>query len=160
MEMKKFLQKKLKNEKGMTLIELLAVIVIIAIIAAIAIPAIGNIINNSRVGAIKSDAQMIISAAELYYTDNPTQPAITTLTPLLDGGYLDNAGSFENSGATFTGVSKPAGATKAAISGKGVVGDVDITFAAATRAHIEGLSNSAADGATSGGTPATVTLNR
>ena len=38
----------LKNEKGLTLIELLAVIVILAIVAAIAVPAIGNIIENSR----------------------------------------------------------------------------------------------------------------
>ena len=46
--MKKFLQKRLKNEKGLTLVELLAVIVILGIIAAIAVPSIGNIIDNSR----------------------------------------------------------------------------------------------------------------
>ena len=44
--MKKFLQKRLNNEKGLTLVELLAVIVILGIIAAIAIPSIGNIIQN------------------------------------------------------------------------------------------------------------------
>lgn len=63
------LKKRIKNEKGLTLIELLAVVVILAIIAAIAIPAIGNIIENSRIKAIKSDAANIISAAEIYYTD-------------------------------------------------------------------------------------------
>ena len=47
--MKKFLQKRLNNEKGLTLVELLAVIVILGIIAAIAIPSIGNIIENSEV---------------------------------------------------------------------------------------------------------------
>ncbi len=68
---KKLLNKKLlKNQKGLTLIELLAVIVILAIVAAIAIPAIGNIIENSRVKAAKSDAANIISAANIYYTDN------------------------------------------------------------------------------------------
>ena len=47
-KMKKFLQKRLKNEKGLTLVELLAVIVILGIIAAIAIPSIGNIVENTR----------------------------------------------------------------------------------------------------------------
>ncbi|WKA52446.1 prepilin-type N-terminal cleavage/methylation domain-containing protein [Planococcus liqunii] len=70
--MKKFLQKKLKEQKGMTLIELLAVIVIIAIIAAIAIPAIGNIIDNSREKAAVSDAQMVLSAGNLFFTENGT----------------------------------------------------------------------------------------
>ncbi|RIV13331.1 prepilin-type N-terminal cleavage/methylation domain-containing protein, partial [Priestia flexa] len=46
--MKKFL----KNEKGLTLIELLAVIVILGIIAAIAIPSIGGIIQKSREDAV------------------------------------------------------------------------------------------------------------
>ncbi|WP_281864483.1 prepilin-type N-terminal cleavage/methylation domain-containing protein [Planomicrobium okeanokoites] len=77
--MKKFLKKKLGNEKGMTLIELLAVIVILAIIAAIAIPAIGNIIENSRYSAVKADATNVLSAANLYYTENPEGP--TTGTP-------------------------------------------------------------------------------
>ena len=63
------MKKRLKNEKGLTLIELLAVIVILAIIAAIAIPAIGNIIDNSRNKALKSDAANIINAAQMYYAD-------------------------------------------------------------------------------------------
>ncbi|WP_409368581.1 prepilin-type N-terminal cleavage/methylation domain-containing protein [Lysinibacillus sp. 38-6] len=69
---KKLLNKKLlKNQKGLTLIELLAVIVILAIVAAIAIPAIGNIIDNSRYNAVKADAINVLNAAQLYYTDNP-----------------------------------------------------------------------------------------
>ena len=66
------LKKRLGNEKGLTLIELLAVIVILAIVAAIAVPAIGNIIENSRVKAIKADAANIINAAQIYYTDGKT----------------------------------------------------------------------------------------
>lgn len=59
----------LKNEKGLTLIELLAVIVILAIVAAIAVPSIGNIINNSRDKAVFADASTILSAAKLAMTD-------------------------------------------------------------------------------------------
>ena len=78
--MRKFIQQKLKNQKGLTLIELLAVIVILAIIAAIAIPAIGNIIENSRYSAVKSDAVNVLSAANIYYTENPSGPMVTTGT--------------------------------------------------------------------------------
>lgn len=70
-KMMKNIRKRLENEKGLTLVELLAVIVILAIIAAIAIPAIGNIIKNSQVGALKSDSLNAIAAAELYIIDNP-----------------------------------------------------------------------------------------
>ena len=63
-KMKKF-TKIFKNEKGLTLIELLAVIVILAIVAAIATPAIGNIIDNSRDKAILADASSVLSAAKL-----------------------------------------------------------------------------------------------
>ncbi|MEK3954137.1 type II secretion system protein [Psychrobacillus sp. FSL K6-1464] len=66
--MKKFM-KIFKNEKGLTLIELLAVIVILAIVAAIATPAIGNIIANSRDKAILADASTILSGAKLAVAD-------------------------------------------------------------------------------------------
>ncbi|MGE6367598.1 prepilin-type N-terminal cleavage/methylation domain-containing protein [Planococcus kocurii] len=103
--MKKYLQNKLNNEKGMTLIELLAVIVIIAIIAAIAIPAIGNIIENSRFGAAKSDFLNAHSAASLYKADENKLPSLTTVEPKttldkLKAGYLDDAGTLTE--LTFT----------------------------------------------------------
>ncbi|KOY82813.1 prepilin-type N-terminal cleavage/methylation domain-containing protein [Lysinibacillus macroides] len=67
---KKLLNKKLlKNQKGLTLIELLAVIVILAIVAAIAVPAIGNIINKSKDRAILAEASNILSGAKIAYID-------------------------------------------------------------------------------------------
>lgn len=68
--LKKWKNKKLlKNEKGLTLVELLAVIVILAIIAAIAVPAIGNIINKSKDRAILAEASNILSGAKIAYID-------------------------------------------------------------------------------------------
>lgn len=59
--------KHLRNEKGLTLIELLAVIVILGIIAAIAIPMIGNVVEDSREKAAVNEALNIISAAKQAY---------------------------------------------------------------------------------------------
>ncbi len=58
----------LKNNKGVTLVELLIVIVILGIIAAIAIPAVGNIVDNAQKDAVIADAQNIRSAAQLGCT--------------------------------------------------------------------------------------------
>lgn len=62
--------KQLKDERGLTLVELLVVVVILGIIAAIAVVAIGGIIENSKVDAVKSDAKQMISAAKLYTASN------------------------------------------------------------------------------------------
>ena len=135
--MKKFVQNKLKDQKGMTLIELLAVIVIIAIIAAIAIPAIGNIIDNSRVGAIKSDANNALSAASLYQTDFP-EAASVTQAELEDGGYLEEVGSFGDATAVEFVINLE---DMLVTSGTGVVGAVSVAFAGADRTAINGTPN-------------------
>ncbi|QTC43676.1 type II secretion system protein [Bacillus sp. V3] len=65
------LKKFLKNDKGLTLVELLAVIVILGIIAAIAVPSIGKIIDNSKDDAKVAEALQIISAAKLAKAEDP-----------------------------------------------------------------------------------------
>ena len=68
-DMFKNMKKQLNNEKGLTLIELLAVIVILAIIAAIAVPAIGKVIANSQDKAILADASNILAGAKIAVVD-------------------------------------------------------------------------------------------
>lgn len=82
--------KLLKNQKGMTLIELLAVLVILAIIAAIAIPMIGNAISESKTKAELNEALNVISAAKLANA-NGEEGTTFTAEDLKKEGYLDNS---------------------------------------------------------------------
>jgi len=61
--------KRFKNERGITLVELLAVVVILAILGTIAFVLIGNVIENSKKDAHIANAQQLISAAKLYEAD-------------------------------------------------------------------------------------------
>lgn len=83
--MKRF--KKLKNERGLTLVELLAVIVILAIVAIIAFVFIGGVIENSKKDAHIANAQQIISAAKLHEATGGDIPV--TVKKLKEKKYLD-----------------------------------------------------------------------
>ncbi|MDQ0232817.1 type II secretion system protein [Metabacillus malikii] len=87
------MRKLLKNQRGLTLIELLAVIVILGIIAAIAVPAIGNLIENSREKATVSDAVQIIDAAKIARAE---KPETVTFNREALKGYLDKVKTDEN----------------------------------------------------------------
>lgn len=81
--MKKWLKRLREDERGLTLVELLAVVVVLAIVGIIAFVAIGNVIENSKKDAHVANAQQLISAAKLaeashdfptggFYTENYT----------------------------------------------------------------------------------------
>lgn len=73
--MKKLFKLLKKDERGLTLVELLAVIVILAIVGAIAFVAIGNVIENSKKDAHIANAQQIISAVKLAEASGEIDPA-------------------------------------------------------------------------------------
>lgn len=82
----------LKNQKGLTLVELLAVVVILGIIAAIAVPSIGGIIDNSKKDAHIANAEMLVSAARMAVAanDSITSDNQVTSSELKTAGYLES----------------------------------------------------------------------
>ncbi|WP_313234969.1 prepilin-type N-terminal cleavage/methylation domain-containing protein [Sporosarcina ureae] len=143
--MKKFLQKKL-NQKGLTLVELLAVIVILGIIAAIAVPAIGNIINNSKVNAMFSDGQNAISAGQIYFAES-TEDSVT-LKVLKDEGFLEDIGKLGETGT----IDKASGeVNEVSITATAINGSITVGFVNAKKSDI-----SAADSKKGNGTMVTV----
>lgn len=93
--------KQLKDERGLTLVELLVVVVILGIIAAIAVVAIGGIIENSKKDAMVADAKQMVSAAKIYSASNPLTKGDSV--KLMYVGTPDPAATTlkEASGATF-----------------------------------------------------------
>ena len=112
--MKKWLQKRLKNEKGLTLVELLAVIVILGIIAAIAVPAIGGVIENTRYNAVKADATNALNAANLYFIEGDEDSV--TVGKLVTEKYLESKGKLTDE-MTINKASKDIIGTSAIYSG-------------------------------------------
>ena len=144
--MKKRLKQRLQNEKGLTLVELLAVIVILGIIAAIAIPAIGNIITNSKVNALKADGQNVLAAGNLYFVEN-NKKATVSMAELTADGFLEDAGGFAaTTGAVAATITKGAAGKGNTISGTAANGTVTVAFTTATNADITAADVKASTG--------------
>lgn len=138
----KLLKKRLKNEKGLSLVELLAVIVILGIISAIAVPSIGNIIENTRYNAVKADAINVINAANIYYTDT-NETTEVSVQKLLDEKYLDAVGSIPL--ASTVSYTSPRGLTATGIV---YSGEKTVSFSGAT---IDGINADPNKGSGTGG---------
>lgn len=82
------------NNKGFTLVELLAVLVILIAISSIAIPAISSSLDRSKVKQSKAKEKLLLSAAELYVTDNKNyfvdnDVCYFNVQRLIDENYID-----------------------------------------------------------------------
>lgn len=84
--------KRICNNQGMTLIEVLAVMVILGIVAAIAVPAVANIVEKSRVKAEKNNAIELINAANMYFIEKPHHDTYVNsvgIPTLVEKWYID-----------------------------------------------------------------------
>jgi prepilin-type N-terminal cleavage/methylation domain-containing protein len=91
------------NKKGFTLTELLAVIAIIAIITLIAVPSVIAIYRNMNVRMYENKKDMIISAAELYGSNNPDifngkTEVVIYVRELIASNYLTVDAAYNTSG--------------------------------------------------------------
>ncbi len=110
--------KLLRNQKGLTLVELLAVIVILGVIAAIAVPAIGGVISNSKTNADVQSKELLKDTAVRYLYDvdpdgdgkDSAGTAITglnvsagtlTVSALVSSNYLKTAPAKQTSTGNF-----------------------------------------------------------
>lgn len=74
--------KKMKDERGFTIVELLIVIVIIAILAAIVFVAYTSITGRANDSGYKADAASIVKAMEVYNADNGSYATSLTINNL------------------------------------------------------------------------------
>lgn len=75
------LRKKMKNQKGFTLVELMVVIAIIGVLAAIAVPKLSSSTDAAKDAKLTSDLRTLDGSIMMYYANKQVYPSKTDLTP-------------------------------------------------------------------------------
>ena len=94
-----FFQKRMQDDKGFTLIELMVVVLIIAILIAIAIPTFLGLRTRSQNRAAQSDLRNAMTAAKSFYTDADTYVGFDSV----DGEALEPSLTWNDAAAAVEG---------------------------------------------------------
>lgn len=94
--------KKITDQQGFTLIELMIVVVIIGILSSVAMPAYDNYVRKGKRGEGISAIQMILEAQERYYADHRTYTSDLTKLGLANP-YITPQNAYSLSAASCAG---------------------------------------------------------
>lgn len=125
--LKRWLER-LKEKKGVTLIELLAVVVILAIIAAVAVPTVMGQISKSKIAADQSTESVIVDAltrAEFDYQSSSSSSGVVYLSSVGGNGtpkkgYLLNTTTADDAQVTIGNSATPENVTDLLVNGTGL----------------------------------------